>query len=216
MKVNRNTTIGLGIISIVLISLITILEIIDIPINSKFESIIFNILCGCVVSIVMCIVNYKIEKSRIEETIFQQLISYYHFLWCFYQIPFEDASDNKEHDSEYKLIFKLFDKLCERNRYYASQDKNLDTFIKTSKTQLFNEVKVFSYGIDIENIINENLADVEHNCSTKREACKNIREFTYSKMKKTDSYMKKIEKYKKNFNWNKYKEENSTGFYEKD
>ena len=108
MKVNRSTVITLSIISIILISLIIIPEILDIGINARFESITLNILCGCIVSIVMCIVNYTIEKKRIEEMIFQKLISNYNFLSILNSPLLVDIDGNELYDSKFTKEIGIF------------------------------------------------------------------------------------------------------------
>lgn len=207
MKVNRNTIITLSIISIILLVLIIIPEILCKNTNARFESITLNILCGCTVSIVMCIVNYTIEKRRIEEMIFQKLISNYCFLSILNSPLLVDIDGNELYDSKYDIYSKLLKDIHERNRYFQFQDENYDTYFTNDKTKLYKEIAIFSNGFDIESIIMENISFVEHNSRTKKEVYENICEFADDKMTKTDLYMQKIKKYKKDFDWNQYKKE---------
>ena len=144
MKVNRNTVITLSIISIILISLIIIPEILDIGINARFESITLNILCGCIVSIVMCIVNYTIEKKRIEEMIFQKLISNYNFLSILNSPLLVDIDGNELYDSKYNIYIPNFLKTFTKEiGIFNSKTKTMIPILTTIKQNFIKRLLYF-------------------------------------------------------------------------
>ena len=133
----------------------------------------------------MCIVNYTIEKRRIEEMIFQKLISNYCFLSILNSPLLVDIDGNELYDSKYDIYSKLLKDIHERNRYFQFQDENYDTYFTNDKTKLYKEIAIFSNGFDIESIIMENISFVEHNSRTKkRSLLKTFCEFTDDKMTK--------------------------------
>ena len=184
-------------------------------------NICLNVFCGCLVSIILCLVNYFNEKRKIEINIFNQAQSYYACLWCLYILSsnflgdIADAKGKQSHVDDYK---KLAADIRERNHDFFQKDHFLDCFIFNGRRKkMFDKLYEGTIGNDFYSNLDNYMMMLDMKEYTIDEIDEYCNKDSYDELKKIDAMLEEIcNKYLKEKKWNDIKKEDCIGFFKED
>lgn len=179
----------------------------------SFESIWQNIMCGCIVSIIMCIVNYHYEKKKTQAKIVNRVINYYYGLNSLYSLTsvFLLGKTKKVYNDKLNILKKIIN---DKEFDYEQYDYNCFINCKKIKNK-FDEIALFSNGIELYNNLHNSIGIYEHKSQTIKETFNDCEKYILEDMKKVDNYMddlKNLGIYKEN--WKDYKKKMMIGFFD--
>lgn len=200
MKINRDVIRWLTII----IVLLMIIEVFFFPLikNTLFESIIFNLITGCIVSVIMAYINYKNEIGRINGKFIEKVTCYY--LGLQNVLFYCKNIDNKNPEELYNLLEKNINQLIKENRI----EYNIDNYFFIFKTSRLRKLDI-NYRI-IKGILSSHeyliiLFETQMNICNKKESVKKLYSLAKKDNNQIDTLMNDIKACNINRIWNDYK-----------